>query len=148
MSGPDLIIDDESNEITLPLSPVTVLDGDPDVPVITVYVPGPPGPPLIDVGSRVQPASVSTAIAAPQYMRQRSFIVGNGGPVLNPVIANPSSNVPWELFLFATDNTKTVTLEGGTNLLLSGQWIGRAGSILALQWDGQSQYVEVGRNEI
>ncbi len=152
MSGPVIFDEDEDMddvEIIIPSSEcVFLLEEDEDTPDIELFIPGPPGPPLKDVGTRILPSVVTATIAAPLYRRQRSFITGSGGPVFNPVIANPSDNGAWELFLFCTDDTNSVTLESGTNLQLSGQWIGGNGSILALQWDGQSQYVEASRNEI
>lgn len=116
---------------------------------IKVYVPGPPGPPnvIANVGSRAAPTLITASIAAPVNQRQRSFIKGNG-PVVDPVIANPSNNTTWELYLFATDDTDTVILNGSANLQLSGQWIGANGSMICLHWDGASQWVEDHRNEI
>lgn len=115
---------------------------------VQVFIPGPPGPPLVDVGTRLIPIGVTTLIAAPVTRRQRSFIVGSDGPSMNPAISNPIDNGAWELYLFCTDNTDTVTLESQSNIQLSGQWIGSNGSVLYLQWDGNSMYVEGGRNEI
>lgn len=123
-------------------------DGDCD---IRVYIPGPPGPPnnLIDVGTRAAPVLITGSIAAPVNPRQRSFIKGNAGPVVDPTIPNPAViNAPYELYLFATDDTNSVTMNGSSNLQLSGQWIGTNGSMLYLQWDKVSKYVEAGRNEI
>lgn len=115
---------------------------------VQVYLPGPPGPPIVDVATRLLPIFITLSIAAPVNRRQRSFISGNAAPINNPTIPNPSDNGPWELYLFTTDDTNTITLDNQVNLQLSGQWIGKSGSILYLQWDGVSQYVEGGRNEI
>lgn len=153
MSGqPDLIIDDDDGSDELILVSITgpnaeVVDED-DIPDIQVFLEGPPGPPLKDINKRAQALTVTAAIPAPVFRRQRTFIVGNGGPVFNPTIASPADNGAWELSLFGTDDVNTVTLESQANLLLSGEWIGAKGSILNLQWDGQSQYVEASRNEI
>jgi hypothetical protein len=115
---------------------------------VRVFIPGPAGPPIVDVGSLAAPALISAGIAAPVNRRQRSFIKGNSGPINNPSIADPGDDGAWELYLFCTDDTDSITLESQSNLFLSGQWIGTKGSILYLQWDGVSQYVEGGRNEI
>jgi hypothetical protein len=123
-------------------------DDDCQIRVFIPGPPGPPGPPLTDVGTRSIPVLITTSISAPVNRRQRSFIAGSSGPIINPTIPNPPDNGAWELFLFCTDNTKTITLEDQSNLQLSGQWIGANGSILCLQWDGASKYVEEHRNEI
>lgn len=116
--------------------------------IIGVYLPGPPGPGgvIVDVGSRTAPAAIVGAIIAPINDRQRSFIVGSGGPVLNPTLPNGADTQEW--WLFGTSDVDTVTLNNAANLQLSGQWIGGNGSMLYLQWDGTSKYVEAGRNEI
>ena len=120
---------------------------------IKVYLPGPAGPAdgMTDVGTILLPALIVGAITGPLYSRQRSFIKGNGpGPVTNPTLPNgtnsPTAVMEW--VLFATDSTNTVTLNNASNLKLSGQWIGGAGSILCLHWDNNSQWVEAYRNEI
>lgn len=118
---------------------------------VDIFLPGPtgpPGPPMINVGSRSVPVLVTGTIAAPVNRRQRSFISGSGGPSNNPVIPNPSDNGVWELYLFCTDNDNPVILETQSNIQLSGQWIGQNGSILCLHWDSESKYVEDHRNEI
>lgn len=141
--------DDGEIQVLVPDSPcVFIIDDEDDVADVQVFIPGPPGPPLIDIGTRAMPALVDLTIDAPIYRRQRSFLVGNAGPAINPSIANPSDNGAWELYLFGTDDTDVIVLESQSNLQLSGQWIGANGSILYLQWDGATQYVEGGRNEI
>jgi hypothetical protein len=150
LSGPICIDEDDDGadfELILPDSPCVFIIDEDDTPDVLVCIPGPPGPPLLDYGSRATPISIMLTIPAPQWRRQRTFIVGAGGPS-DPVIANPSDNGAWELYLFGTNDTDTITLETGGNLLLSGQWIGGNGSMLYLQWDGATQYVEGGRNEI
>jgi hypothetical protein len=131
------------------------LDGDCEDGVdIEVFIPGPPGPPITDVGtiSIVAPAPgptpITATIAAPIYRRQRNFLKSAAGNVNQPAITNPSDNGPWELFIFWADMVNTLTLNNAANILLSGEWVGVYGSILYLQWDGNSQYVEGGRNEL
>jgi hypothetical protein len=114
---------------------------------VQVYIPGPPGPPLTDVGSLLVPVVITSAIAAPLYRRQRSFI-SVVAPVTQPTIPNPGDNGPWEFFLYVATGSEEITLNDAANLKLSGQWIGSPDSILYLQWDGNSRYVEAGRNEI
>lgn len=123
-------------------------EGDSD---IKIYLPGPAGPPLTVVGTRSGtpgPAKIISAIPAPVARRQLSFIVGFSGPVNQPTIANPPDDGPWEIGLFCTDSTKSITLNNASNIQLSGEWIGINGSILWLFWDGVSKYVEDHRNEI
>lgn len=120
-------------------------DGDCD---IQVFIPGPPGPPIVDLNTRALPALIVGTIAAPVNRRQRSFVSGSAGPINNPAIPNPSDNGAWELYLFCTDDVKTITLDNQVNIQLSGEFVGKNGSILYLQWDGFSKYVEGGRNEI
>ena len=115
---------------------------------IRVYIPGPPGPPLVDVGSYLDPVNVSAGtIAAPTFRRQRSFIQAVSAPLNQPIIPNPSDNGPWEIYLYVV-GPNSITINDVTNIKLSGQWNGIADSILYLQWDGNSRWVEGGRNEI
>lgn len=121
---------------------------------IEVFIPGPPGPPIVDVGTlsvvlpNPGPVVVVGSIDAPVNRRQRSFLKSNGADVNQPVIPNPGDNGPWEIYFFWADLAFTLTLNNAANILLSGEWIGSYGSMLYLQWDGNSQYVEGGRNEI
>jgi len=121
-------------------------DMDDDSSDIRIFIPGPPGPPLVDVGSLLSPVVVSTVVTAPSFRRQRSFIKANSD-ILQPILSNPPDNGPWELYLYVT-GSHTVTFENASNIKLSGQWIGSPDSIIYLQWDGNSRYVEGGRNEI
>jgi hypothetical protein len=115
---------------------------------IEVFIPGPSYPLLVDVGSFLLPVDVySGSIAAPISRRQRSFISSVEGPVTQPTIANPPYNGPWELYLYVVGDNQII-LNDASNLKLSGQWVSSADSILYLQWDGNSRYVEGGRNEI
>jgi hypothetical protein len=114
---------------------------------VEIFLPGPPGQPMIDVGSILVPVVITSSIAAPIYRRQRSFI-SCASPITQPSIPNPNDNGPWELFLYVATGSSQFTLDNTTNIKLSGQWIGNADSILYLQWDGNSRYVEAGRNEI
>jgi hypothetical protein len=122
-----------------------------DGPDICIYIPGPPGPAgpgaaIIDLGTRASPEMISESIPAQTIQRQRIFIEGASGPALDPVLTNGSGT--YELILFCTSSTNTVTLNGASNLQLSGQWVGLSGSMICLIWDGSSQYVEAYRNEI
>ena len=139
--------EDDDFELILPDSPQVFIIDEDDTPDVLVCIPGPPGPPLVDMNTRASPAAITAIIAAPMFRRQRSFIVGSPGPVA-PIIAAPADNGAWEFYLFCTSDTDTITLETGGNVLLSGQFIGGNGSILYLQWDGATQWVEGGRNEI
>lgn len=114
---------------------------------IRVFIPGPPGPPLVSVGSFLDPVIVTSSIAAPVFRRQRSFIQSAVAPIDQPAIPNPADNGAWELFLYVVGG-HTITLNNVSNLKLSGQWVGNPDSTLYLQWDGNSRYVEAGRNEI
>jgi hypothetical protein len=86
-------------------------------------------------------------IAAPTFRRQRSFIQAVSAPLNQPIIPNPSDNGPWEIYLYVV-GPNSITINDVTNIKLSGQWNGIADSILYLQWDGNSRWVEGGRNEI
>ncbi len=120
----------------------------PDEVDVAVYLPGPPGPPLIDVGSIADPVSIDlTGIDGPQFRRQRSFIQATNAEVDQPVMQNPSDNGPWELWLYVVGGF-AVVLNNASNIKLSGQWVGTADSIIYFQWDGVSRWVEGGRNEI
>lgn len=121
-------------------------DVDDDESDIQVYVLGPPGPGIVDVGSFLHPVIISSSIAAPANRRQRSFIQASS-PANQPAIPNPTDNSPWEIYLYVVGGS-TITLNNASNLKLSGEWIGHPDSILYLQWDGNSRYVEGGRNEI
>lgn len=117
-------------------------------PDIEVYIPGPPGPPLTDVGTFLAPVNVSAGtIAAPVSRNQRSFIKATSAPVNQPVIPNPADNGPWMLILQVV-GSNAITINNASNIKLSGQWIGSPDSIITLLWDGNSRYVEVNRNEI
>lgn len=113
---------------------------------IRVFIPGPPGPPIVDVGSFLVPTVCSGELAAPIYRRQRSFISASA-PVGSLTIGSPDDNGPWELYVYVVGEN-SLTLNDLSNVKLSGQWIGQADSVLYLQWDGNSRYVEGGRNEI
>lgn len=124
---------------------------------IALFIPGPPGPPIVDVGSLVVsagppatpgPTSVVATIAAPINRRQRSFLKSGAGNLNNPAIPNPSDNGPWEYYLYWADAINTLTLDDAANIKLSGEWVATKDSILYIQWDGNSKYVEGGRNEI
>ncbi len=120
----------------------------PDEVDVAVYIPGPPGPPLTDVGSFAEPVSIDlTGINGPQFRRQRSFITAEDGPIVDPVIQNPSDNGPWELWLYVVGANR-ITMNNASNLKLAGQWPATEDSILYLQWDTVSRWVEGGRNEI
>lgn len=100
-----------------------------------------------DSGTRAAPNSVTTSIPVTSTELLRIFIKGSGGPVTNPTIANVSGNK--QIKLFGTSDTDTVSIAKSTsNFELSGQWVARNGSILALEWDGSSKYTESFRNEI
>lgn len=113
---------------------------------------GPQGPAgsggqITDSGSYASPVQISSAIAAPTSFKQRTFVEGDGGPVVDPAIGNGAAS--YELFLFGCSDTNTVELNSTTNLLLSGPIVLKLGTILSLQWiTGLSKYVEVARNEI
>lgn len=115
---------------------------------IRVYVPGPPGPPLISIGSFIAPIAVDGGtIAAPVNRWQRSFIQAAISALNQPVIPNPNDNGDWLMGLQVVGGFP-ITINNATNIKLSGQWVGNPDSILWLLWDGNSRYVESGRNEI
>lgn len=115
---------------------------------IQVYVDGPPGPPLVSVGSFVGPIMVDGGtIAAPIWRWQRSFIQAAIGVLNQPSIPAPADNGSWLIGLQVVGGFP-ITLNDSANIKLSGQWIGNPDSILWLLWDGNSRYVESGRNEI
>ncbi len=113
---------------------------------IELFIPGPPGPPIVDVGTFLAPVVITDTIAAPVNGRQRSFIQ-SVTPLDQPIIPNPVDNRPWELYLFCVGGAP-ITINNASNIKLSGQCILSPDSILYLQWDGNSRYVEGGRNEI
>jgi hypothetical protein len=115
---------------------------------VKVFIPGPPGPPLISVGSYLVPTLIdSGTIAAPVARWQRDFIQAAIAPLNQPVISNPIDNGSWMLGLQVV-GTNTITLNDASNIKLRYEWVGQADSILWLLWDGNSRWVESGRNEI
>ncbi len=105
------------------------------------------GDATVDSGSRASPNSISGSIPVTADAIIRMFIVGNGGPVSNPTIANVSGNK--RIRFFGTSNVNTVLIDSNTsNYELSGQWVARNGSILEVEWDGASKYTETYRNEV
>lgn len=99
-----------------------------------------------DSGTRASPNLIVGAISVPTPKLSRIFIKGSAGPVLNPTLSSGSTGQ--RLRLFATDNTDTVTLNDASNIQLSGVWVGKNKSILELEWDNSSKWVEGDRNEI
>jgi hypothetical protein len=115
---------------------------------IRVYVPGPPGPPLVNVGTILSPVAVDGGtIAAPVNRFQRSFITAALGPLVQPVIPNPGDNGPW-LWCIYNVGSNPITLNNAANIKLSGEIVMNPDTVLWLQWDGNSRYIEDHRNEI
>lgn len=114
---------------------------------VKVFIPGPPGPPCVDVGTILLPVVITTSIAAPVNRLQRSFLSA-AAPVNQPTIPNPSDNGPWRLELYVATGSQPITINNASNIKLSGQWIGNPDSVLNLEWDGNTRYVESSRNEI
>lgn len=105
------------------------------------------GDSFVDSGSRVSPNLITTSIPVSSDALIRAFVKGSSGPVTNPTITHVAGNKM--IKLFGTSNTDTVSIAKSTgNFELSGQWVGKSGSILLLEWDGQSKYTESYRNEI
>ena len=125
------------------------LDGDfGDECDVVIFIPGPPGPYLVSVGSFLLPVPIdSGTIAAPTFRYQRSFITAAVGEVNQPIIPNPPDNGSWLLGLQVVGG-HPIVLNNAANLSLSGQWVSAPDSIIWLLWDGNSRYVENGRNEI
>lgn len=104
---------------------------------------------LQDVGTKASPVAITSSIAAPIFGRQRSWLVGNSVPAVNPTLpASPIGPSIVEWYLATTDDTNTVSLATTARLQLAGPWTGGAGSILLLQADGAGGWIEGGRNEI
>lgn len=102
---------------------------------------------LVESGSYASPNSITATITVPADALSRMFLVGNGGPVVNPALSNGVSLQ--ELHLFGTSDTNTVELNSTTNLLLSGAIVLKLGTYLVLNWiTGLDKWVEVSRNEI
>lgn len=102
---------------------------------------------ITDSGSYASPNLITTAIDAPASFKQRTFIQGSSGAVVDPTLGNGSAS--YELFLFGCSDTNTVELNSTTNLLLNGPIVLKLGSLLYLQWiTGLAKWVEVSRNEI
>lgn len=125
------------------------MDGDDcDDNRVKVSIPGPPGPPLINVGSFLSPIDVSAGtIPAPVNRFQRTFISAVSNSVSQPVIPNPADNGSW-LWMLQCVNGDPIVINNAANIKLSGQIILNPDTILTLIWDGNSRYVEVSRNEI
>lgn len=106
--------------------------------------------PITDIGMRTAPvlafSNTLVDIGDASFLRRRVFIKGGSGEAVNPIL--PDGEQSDELWLFACDNTASVLLQGAANLQLSGDWLGVSGSILYLQWDNVSMWVEGDRNEI
>lgn len=113
---------------------------------IQVFIPGPPGPPIVDVGSFSEPIVITSTIAAPSFRRQRTFIIA-ASDIDQPAIPNPVDDGPWE-FIIQVVGTHSITLNDASNIKLSGEWFATADSIMSILWDGNSRYVEQYRNEI
>lgn len=119
-----------------------------DCDAISVYVPGPAGPPLTSSGTFLAPVHIDGGtIAAPTWRWQRTFIQAHDGTVTQPTITNPSDNGAWLLGLQVVGG-HPIILNDASNLTLSGEWVANPDSILWLLWDGNSRWVENGRNEI
>lgn len=115
---------------------------------INIYLPGPPGPPLIDVGKFTAPIDISGgAIPQPVARFQRTFISAVSHSVTQPTIPNPPDNGPWLLGLQVVGGNPILLATAG-NIKLSGDWPAVADSILWLLWDENSRWLEDHRNEI
>lgn len=121
----------------------------PEITGVTIYagLPG-VGALITDLSTRASPQAVTTAISLTgATVRTRKFIKGSPGAITNPTLPNGSVNLK-ELYLFACDDTATVTMNNASNLELESAWVGGNGSMLYLMWDGASKWVEVSRNAI
>lgn len=115
---------------------------------IEIFIPGPQGPPLVSTGSFLVPISIDGgSIVAPVQRWQRMFIQAVHATVTNPTIANPADNGAWLLGLQVVGGYPVI-LNDASNIKLSGEWVANPDSILWLLWDGNSRWVESGRNEI
>jgi hypothetical protein len=115
---------------------------------IKVFIPGPPGPPLVSIGTFLVPITIDGGtVLAPVSRWQRIFIQAALGTVTQPVIQNPIDNGSWLLGLQVVGG-HPIILNDASNLKLSGEWVANPDSILWLLWDGNSRWVEDSRNEI
>lgn len=121
---------------------------DDDCCEVRVFIEPLPGNILLDVGTEAMPIAVTTAITAPVAPRQRSWLVGTGGPATPTLPTSAVGPVIQEWWLAGTDDDNTINLDTTAGLKLSGPWVGGVGSILYLQADGATGWIEGGRNEI
>lgn len=115
---------------------------------VQVFIEPLPGNIILDVGTEAMPITVTTAVVAPIAPRQRSWLVGSGGPVTPTIPASSNGPAIQEWWLAGTSVTHTINLITVAGLQLSGPWFGGVGSILYLQSDGAGGWIEGGRNEI
>lgn len=103
-------------------------------------------------GTKASPNNITAlaGITASTDAFQLQFIQGSGGAV--DVSANPQisagTTTGQVLVLCGANNTNTVLLENGTGLILNGSYTMGSSSVLAVQWDGVSSWVELFRNDL
>jgi len=111
------------------------------------YGSGNGGGQIVATSSYASPSSISTSISIPTDIRARVYLVGSGGPVVDPTLGTGSTGQ--ELFLFGTSDTNTVELNDASNLKLSGPIVIKDTTEICLHWiDGLNKWVEASRNEI
>lgn len=76
----------------------------------------------------------------------RIFIAGSAAAVTGITI--PDGVTGQKVKLVGTSDSNTVGITNAANLKLSGDWVARDGSILSLEWDNDSRWLEESRNEI
>lgn len=105
---------------------------------------------ITDIASVATPALIANSggtIAIGTAQRTRVFLEGTSAQAVDPAI--PDGTGTRELFLFVTSTVHGLALHDAANLTLyGGEFIGIASSILSLQWDNDSKWVETGRNQI
>ncbi len=103
---------------------------------------------IVEISSWSSPTSLANAatISAPTKNREKRYLVSSGGAVV-VTIANGSNTK--ELYLVGTHDTNTVEIDSSSNVVLSGPWVGKLGSMICLHWtQGLNKYIEAHRNEI
>lgn len=103
---------------------------------------------IVESSSWSSPTSLANAatISAPTKNREKRHIVSTGGAI---VVTLADGSGTKELYLVGTHATNTVELDSGSNVLLSGAWVGGLGALLCLHWTaGLNKWVEAHRNEL
>lgn len=113
---------------------------------------GAAGPPIVEINTYGAPSLLETsgAVPAPVNQRERRYIRGNVGAKTGLTIAAPADMTrTWELELVGVNDTNYAQFVSSANVLLSGTWVAKLGSISIFHWlPGLNRYVEATRNGI